>query len=78
MIIMRISTGWAWTHYYPHDTYQNSTAQSFYPIGDELVSRYPEIKKSTKVRSKLRNTTIRIEDQSFQEDDFHVVDPFFF
>ena len=65
-------------HYYPHDTYQNSTAQSFYPTGSALVDRYPEVEKFTRVSSKRRNTIIKIGERSFQEDDFHIVNPSFF
>jgi len=65
-------------HYYPHDAYQNSTATSFYPIGSELMNQYPEIEKYTRISSKRRNTIIKVGDKSFQEDDFHIINPSFF
>ncbi|MEM6642649.1 MAG: ABC transporter permease [Bacteroidota bacterium] len=65
-------------HYYPHNTYQNSTAVSFYPIGNALVDKYPEIEKFTRVSQKRNNTTIRVGNQSFQENNFHIVNPSFF
>lgn len=64
-------------HYYPHNTFQNSTATSFYPIGYELSNRYPEIKRYTKVSSKL-TTVITVGDESFPENDFNVINPDFF
>ena len=65
-------------HYYPHDAYQNSTAQSFYPIGTELKNQYPEVKQATRVSNKRRNSIIRIGDKAFQEDDVYIVNPSFF
>jgi len=65
-------------HYYPHDVYQSSTASSFYPIGSELKNQYPEIKEFTRVSSKRRNSAIRVGDNSFQEDNVHVINPSFF
>ena len=65
-------------HYYPYDAYQNSTAVSFYPLGEELMNQYPEVEKYTRVSSKRRNTIIEVGDKSFQEDDFYLVNPSFF
>ena len=65
-------------HYYPHDAYQNSTAVSFYPIGSELANQYPEVENFTRVSFKRRNTIVEVDEKSFQENDFYVVDPSFF
>lgn len=65
-------------HYYPYDVYQNSTAQSFYPMGSELKNRYPEVEAFARVSGKLRNTIIRVGEKSVQEDHFHLINPSFF
>lgn len=65
-------------HYFPYDAYQNSTALSFYPIGEELMNEYPEVINATRVSPKRSNTTIRVNDDIFQEDDVCIVNPSFF
>ena len=65
-------------HYYPYDVYQNSTATSFYPLGYELKDQYPEVKEFTKVTSKFSNSTIKVDDKTFREDDVYVINPSFF
>lgn len=65
-------------HYFPYDAYQNSTAISFYPLGDELKNQYAEIQEFTKVSRKIQNTEVRVGDNVFREDNVYVVDSSFF
>ncbi|MEM7548746.1 MAG: ABC transporter permease [Bacteroidota bacterium] len=65
-------------HYYPYDAYQSSTATSFYPLGQELKEQYPEVKEFAKVTSKITNSTVKVGDNTFREDDVYVINPSFF
>jgi putative ABC transport system permease protein len=65
-------------HYYPYDVYQSSTATSFYPLGHELKDQHPEVKEFAKVSFKQKNSTIRVGDENFREDDVYVINPSFF
>lgn len=59
-------------HYYS-DAYQNSTAVSFYPLGDELKKRYPEVQESARME-KINNASVTVNQNTFLEDRIFFVD----
>lgn len=66
-------------HYSPHDVYQNSTATSYFPIGPELVSRYPEVESVVRILNEdMGNTPIKFKDEVFSVPSVSVIDSTFF
>ncbi|NOQ25412.1 MAG: FtsX-like permease family protein [Bacteroidales bacterium] len=63
-------------HFYS-DEYQNSTAISFYPLGDELKNQYSEVEEIARMR-KFRNTIVRNDDKVFFEKNVYMIDSSFF
>ncbi|WPP52101.1 hypothetical protein [Catalinimonas niigatensis] len=66
-------------HYSPHDMYQNSTATSYFPIGPELVTRYPEVENMLRILNEdMENTPIKYKDEVFSVPNISVIDSTFF
>lgn len=63
-------------HFYS-DVEQNSTALSYYPLGQTLAKEYPQVKTFTRMR-KMRSATVTVGENVFLEDDAFLVDSTFF
>lgn len=66
-------------HYYPANVYQNSTATSFYPMGPELVERFPEVENMVRILNEdMENVSILYKNERFSVREISVIDTTFF
>ena len=66
-------------HYSPHESYQRSTATSFYPVGSELVARYPEVESMVRIlNEEMGNVSVKYKNEVYVVEDVSVIDTTFF
>lgn len=65
--------------HFTNNVHQNSTATSFYPIGPELILRYPEVENMVRIlNGEMENTTLIFDDKTFSVPNVFVIDSTFF